>query len=246
MYTLADAVRLKEHVVRTLGGGRPRSVADRRRRAERRRRRRRPDRRRVRRGAGRAVPQQLRQGLPGDPAGEGAPDPGRGGPGRCSRCSSRTSAATRRRRCDERDVEVLVGRERDLRRTDTRDPEVRHGDRGPHAGLGRRPARRRRSSSRSGSTWRTARRIAVAPDLSIPGHPEVFAVGDIASITEGKKEILPQLGSVALQSGECAGENIARRVAGRADDAVRVPATRARWRPSGAAPRSCSSAAAAP
>ncbi len=59
------------------------------------------------------------------------------------------------------------------------------------------------------------RRIPVEPDLSVAGHPEVFAVGDIAWITDSKtNEVLPQLGSVALQAGEWAGENIARLVKG--------------------------------
>jgi NADH dehydrogenase len=59
-------------------------------------------------------------------------------------------------------------------------------------------------------------RVPVEPDLSIAGHPEVFAVGDIAWITDAKaSEVLPQLGSVALQAGERAGENIARLVAGK-------------------------------
>jgi NADH:ubiquinone reductase (H+-translocating) len=59
-------------------------------------------------------------------------------------------------------------------------------------------------------------RIAAEPDLSIAGHPEVFPVGDIAWITDTKTdEVLPQLGSVALQAGELAGENIARLAAGK-------------------------------
>ena len=59
-------------------------------------------------------------------------------------------------------------------------------------------------------------RIAAEPDLSLAGHPEVFPVGDIAWITDTKTdEVLPQLGSVALQAGEQAGENIARLVAGK-------------------------------
>jgi NADH:ubiquinone reductase (H+-translocating) len=58
-------------------------------------------------------------------------------------------------------------------------------------------------------------RIGVGPELSLPAHPEVFAVGDIAAITDAKTEqVLPQLGSVGLQSGEHAGETIARRLAG--------------------------------
>ncbi len=59
-------------------------------------------------------------------------------------------------------------------------------------------------------------RIAVDPELRLPDHPEVFAVGDAAWITDtGSGEVLPQLGSVALQAGEHAGENIARLVAGK-------------------------------
>jgi NADH dehydrogenase len=50
----------------------------------------------------------------------------------------------------------------------------------------------------------------------MPSHPEVFAVGDVAAITDTKtQQVLPQLGSVALQSGEHAGETIARLVEGK-------------------------------
>ena len=59
-------------------------------------------------------------------------------------------------------------------------------------------------------------RIGVGPDLTLPGHSEVFVVGDVAAITDAKTEqVLPQLGSVALQSGEHAGETIADRIAGK-------------------------------
>ena len=54
-------------------------------------------------------------------------------------------------------------------------------------------------------------RVPVGPDLSLDGHPEVYVVGDIAWITDTKtRRVLPQLGSVALQSGEWAGKNLAR------------------------------------
>jgi NADH dehydrogenase len=60
------------------------------------------------------------------------------------------------------------------------------------------------------------KRVPTEPDLSIAGHPEVFAVGDIAWITDTKtNDVLPQLGSVALQAGESAGENIARLLDGK-------------------------------
>jgi NADH dehydrogenase len=59
-------------------------------------------------------------------------------------------------------------------------------------------------------------RIGVGSDLTVRGHPEVYAIGDIAAITDTKTEqVLPQLGSVALQSGEHAGEAIARRLTGK-------------------------------
>jgi NADH dehydrogenase len=59
-------------------------------------------------------------------------------------------------------------------------------------------------------------RIGVEADLTLTGHPEVFVVGDIAAIFDPKSEqVLPQLGSVALQSGEHAGETIAQRLAGK-------------------------------
>jgi NADH:quinone reductase (non-electrogenic) len=59
-------------------------------------------------------------------------------------------------------------------------------------------------------------RIGVGPNLTLPDHPEVYVVGDVGAITDSKTEqVLPQLGSVALQSGEHAGESIADRIAGK-------------------------------
>ena len=59
-------------------------------------------------------------------------------------------------------------------------------------------------------------RIGVGADLALPDHPEVYVLGDAAAIVDAKTEqVLPQLGSVALQSGEHAGETIARRIAGK-------------------------------
>ena len=59
-------------------------------------------------------------------------------------------------------------------------------------------------------------RIGVGADLTLPEHPEVYVVGDVAAIVDEKsQQVLPQLGSVALQSGEHAGETIARTIAGK-------------------------------
>ena len=51
--------------------------------------------------------------------------------------------------------------------------------------------------------------VAVLPDLSLPGHPEVFAVGDMASINK-----LPGVCEVAMQGGLHAANTIRRRLKG--------------------------------
>jgi NADH:quinone reductase (non-electrogenic) len=52
-------------------------------------------------------------------------------------------------------------------------------------------------------------RVGVAPDLSIPEHPEVFVVGDLASIvTDGRQ--VPGVAPAAMQEGATAAKNIIR------------------------------------
>jgi NADH:ubiquinone reductase (H+-translocating) len=51
-------------------------------------------------------------------------------------------------------------------------------------------------------------RIDVTADLAVDGHPGVYAVGDVANIPGPDGRALPQLGSVALQSGAWAAKNI--------------------------------------
>jgi NADH dehydrogenase len=53
-----------------------------------------------------------------------------------------------------------------------------------------------------------AGRVDVDGDLTLPGHPGVYVIGDIANIPEHGGGALPQLGSVALQSGHWAADNI--------------------------------------
>ena len=57
-------------------------------------------------------------------------------------------------------------------------------------------------------------RIDVQPDLTVEGFPGVYAVGDVANIPASDGTTLPQLGSVAQQSGVWAAENILREQAG--------------------------------
>src|SRR5215475_6297441 len=52
-------------------------------------------------------------------------------------------------------------------------------------------------------------RIPVGPDLQVKEHPGVFAIGDIAAMTDGKTgQVLPGLGATALQAGRHVGETI--------------------------------------
>jgi len=56
-------------------------------------------------------------------------------------------------------------------------------------------------------------RVKLNPDLSVPEHPEIFVVGDMGEVaSEGN--VLPQLGSVAMQSGDHVGRQISRRLSG--------------------------------
>ncbi|CAN5821271.1 NAD(P)/FAD-dependent oxidoreductase [soil metagenome] len=62
-----------------------------------------------------------------------------------------------------------------------------------------------------------AGRIPVEADLSVPDHPGVWALGDIAAIADrgrGEGAPLPQLAPVAIQSGHHAGRQLARSLAG--------------------------------
>ena len=51
-------------------------------------------------------------------------------------------------------------------------------------------------------------RLEIEPDLSVAGHPNLFVLGDTANVKGGDGTALPQLGSVAQQSGQWAARNI--------------------------------------
>ncbi len=51
-------------------------------------------------------------------------------------------------------------------------------------------------------------RVDVADDLTVPGFEGVYVLGDAANVPDGKGGALPQLGSVAQQSGKWAARNI--------------------------------------
>ena len=60
-----------------------------------------------------------------------------------------------------------------------------------------------------------AGRVKVNADLTVPGHPEIFAVGDTATITDRDGHPVPGIAPAAKQMGQYVGKIIAARVRGR-------------------------------
>jgi NADH:quinone reductase (non-electrogenic) len=58
-------------------------------------------------------------------------------------------------------------------------------------------------------------RVNVMPDLTVDGPPGVYAIGDVANIPGPDDRYLPQLGSVAQQSGNWAADNLLADLAGK-------------------------------
>ena len=67
-----------------------------------------------------------------------------------------------------------------------------------------------RLAAASGAAVDDRGRIAVEDDLTLPGHPEVFAIGDMAAI-----DGVPGVAPAAMQAGRHAARTIRRRLAGR-------------------------------
>jgi len=61
-----------------------------------------------------------------------------------------------------------------------------------------------------------AGRVEVRKDLSIPGYPEVFVIGDLASLKDENGKLLPGVAPVAMQEGTFVAKMIARDIAGQA------------------------------
>ncbi len=58
-----------------------------------------------------------------------------------------------------------------------------------------------------------AGRVKILPDLSVPGHPEVFALGDMTALTDRNDRVVPGLSPAALQMGAHAAQTIADEIA---------------------------------
>lgn len=58
-------------------------------------------------------------------------------------------------------------------------------------------------------------RVKVNPDLTIPGHPEIFVIGDLAALEGRDGQQLPGVAQVAMQMASRASRNIALTLSGR-------------------------------
>jgi NADH:quinone reductase (non-electrogenic) len=61
-----------------------------------------------------------------------------------------------------------------------------------------------------------AGRVVVNPDLSLPGHSEVFVIGDLAALKDENGKLLPGVAPVAMQEGKATAHNIAAELRGEA------------------------------
>jgi len=59
-----------------------------------------------------------------------------------------------------------------------------------------------------------AGRIPVDPQLTIPGHPEIFVIGDLAVVERPNGKAVPGVAPAAIQEGTYVGREIGRRLAG--------------------------------
>lgn len=55
-----------------------------------------------------------------------------------------------------------------------------------------------------------AGRVQVEPDLTLPGHPEVFVIGDLASLKDERGNLLPGVAPTAMQEGRAVAKTIGR------------------------------------
>ena len=60
-----------------------------------------------------------------------------------------------------------------------------------------------------------AGRVKVGPDLSVPGHPDIFVIGDTAAVADASGRPVPGIAPAAKQMGHYVARVIAARIAGR-------------------------------
>ena len=66
----------------------------------------------------------------------------------------------------------------------------------------------------TGATLDRAGRVLVEPDLTLPGHPEIFVIGDLATINDASGKPVPGIAPVAMQQGRYVADLIRVRLRG--------------------------------
>ena len=69
-------------------------------------------------------------------------------------------------------------------------------------------------SDRTGAPLDRAGRLIVGPDLTVPGHPEIFVIGDLANFSHQTGQPLPGVAPVAMAQGRYAARAIRTRLRG--------------------------------
>ncbi|MEU4619300.1 NAD(P)/FAD-dependent oxidoreductase [Actinoplanes sp. NPDC023801] len=77
------------------------------------------------------------------------------------------------------------------------------------------PALAAKLAAATGAKTDRAGRIQVEPNTSLPGHPEIFVLGDMMNLAGEDGKPLPGVAQVAIQSGRHAAGQIKRRLAGK-------------------------------
>ena len=66
----------------------------------------------------------------------------------------------------------------------------------------------------AGATLDRVGRVVVEPDLTVPGHPEIFVIGDLSNFSHQTGKPLPGVAQPAIQAGRYVAEAIGRRLGG--------------------------------
>ncbi len=69
----------------------------------------------------------------------------------------------------------------------------------------------------AGATVDRVGRVVVQPDLTVPGHPEIFVIGDLANFSHQTGKPLPGVAQPAIQAGRYAAKTILKRLGGQGE-----------------------------
>ena len=141
-------------------------------------------------------------------------------PGRSAVGAAAARAARRRGPVETRVIDI------DDRERPRRHARRHRGDASrPGRSCGRPASRRRRSRARwrrpTGAETDRVGRVLVEPDLTVPGHPEIFVVGDAAVQPWHEDRATPGVAQGGIQGGSYAAKVIRRRILGRPHEPYR-------------------------